>query len=117
MSQKALGAVIATDLPVFIRDMLANAPQRAGNLNNWIFRAAKTLHKYCSPNEIVELLYKATRGEPLQHNEIERRSEDQRPAKSLCTLEHLRPSGRTSTLTCAQRSSAKLTDTGFMTCG
>src|SRR6476659_7774263 len=72
MSQKALGEVMTTDLPVFIRDMLANAPHRGGNLNNWIFRAAKTLHKYCSPNEIVELLYTATRGEPLQHNEIER---------------------------------------------
>jgi hypothetical protein len=61
-----------TDLPQFVRDMLAAPPSRGGGLNNWFFRTARVLHAFRSPDEIIALLSAATHGEPLQHSEIER---------------------------------------------
>src|SRR4029453_6151855 len=71
------------ELPRPVRDMLASAPHRGGQLNNWIFRAAKALHKYRSPDEIVDLLYAATQGEPLQRGEIERAVRRSAPGGSV----------------------------------
>jgi hypothetical protein len=63
---------MTTDLPAFIRDLLASPPHRGQGLNNWFFRVARVLHPLRSREEIIQLLRGATHGEPLQHNEIER---------------------------------------------
>jgi hypothetical protein len=59
-------------LPQFVRDLLASPPRRGGGLNLWFYRAARVLHPYRGPEEIVELLRAATTDEPIKHGEIER---------------------------------------------
>src|SRR5438132_12014234 len=63
---------VASDLPTFVRDLLASPPKRGGGLNLWLFRTARVLHPYRSPAEIVQLLAAATAGEPIKPGEIER---------------------------------------------
>jgi hypothetical protein len=63
---------MTTDLPPFVRDLLASPPHRGEGLNNWFFRCARVLHPFRSHDEIVELLRAATHGSPLQRDEIER---------------------------------------------
>jgi hypothetical protein len=63
---------VASDLPQFVRDLLASPPKRGEGLNLWLFRIARVLHPYRSPGEIVQLLAAVTAGEPMKHGEIER---------------------------------------------
>jgi hypothetical protein len=59
-------------LPLFVRDLLACPPRRGQGLNLWFYRAARLLHPYRTPLEIIELLKAVTSGEPIRHGEIER---------------------------------------------
>jgi hypothetical protein len=65
-------SVIASDLPQFVRDLLASPPKRGEGLNLWLFRSARVLHPYRPAGEIVQLLAAITAGEPIKHGEIER---------------------------------------------
>ena len=65
-------SAIASDLPRFIRDLLASPPKRGEGLNLWLFRVARVLHPYRDRQEIIELLKAATAGEPIRYGEIER---------------------------------------------
>jgi hypothetical protein len=65
-------SVVASDLPQFVRDLLASPPKRGEGLNLWLFKTARVLHPYRSPAEIVQLLGAVTAGEPIKHGEIER---------------------------------------------
>jgi len=65
-------SVVASDLPRFIRDLLASPPKRGEGLNLWLFRTARVLHPYRPPAEIIELLAAATAGEAIKCGEIER---------------------------------------------
>jgi hypothetical protein len=59
-------------LPQFAQDLLAAKPSRGGGLHNWLFCIARVLHG-CrrQPDEIIELLYAITAGEPVKPHEIE----------------------------------------------
>ena len=35
---------VASDLPQFVRDLLASPPKRGEGLNLWLFRTARVLH-------------------------------------------------------------------------
>jgi hypothetical protein len=63
---------VASDLPQFVRDLLASPPKRGEGLNLWLFKTARVLHPYRSAAEIVQLLAAVTAGEPIKHGEIER---------------------------------------------
>jgi len=63
---------VASDLPTFVRDLLASPPKRGEGLNLWLFRTARVLHPYRPPAEIVRLLAAITAGEPVKSGEIER---------------------------------------------
>ena len=63
--------VSAIGLPQFVYDMLASQPSRGGGLHNWLYRSARVLHPYRTPEEIIEFLPAATYGEPIKRNEIE----------------------------------------------
>jgi hypothetical protein len=63
---------VASDLPTFVRDLLASPPKRGEGLNLWLFRTARVLHPYRPPAEIVRLLAAITAGEPVKPGEIER---------------------------------------------
>jgi hypothetical protein len=63
---------VASDLPQFVRDLLASPPSRGQGLNNWFFRVALALHRYRESAEIIKLLDLATFGEPVKRGEIER---------------------------------------------
>jgi hypothetical protein len=65
-------AVASSDLPQFVRDLLASPPKRGERLNLWLFKTARVLHPYRSAGEIVQLLAAVTAGESLKHGEIER---------------------------------------------
>jgi hypothetical protein len=60
-----------TNLPRFVRDLLASPPQRGGGLHNWLFRAARVLHPYRTAAEITQLLGALTAGQPVKPGEIE----------------------------------------------
>jgi hypothetical protein len=62
----------ASQLPPFVRDLLASQPKRGEGLNNWLFRVARVLHAFRSENEIVELLRSTIYGQPVRRGEIER---------------------------------------------
>ncbi len=64
--------MIGTELPRFVRDLLASPPKRGDGMNLWLYRVARVLHPYRSPAEIVRLLAAATAGEPVKRGEIER---------------------------------------------
>jgi hypothetical protein len=64
--------VVASDLPQFVRDLLASPPKRGEGLNLWLFRTARVLHPYRPTAEIVQLLAAITAGEPVKLGEIER---------------------------------------------
>lgn len=61
-----------TDLPLFVRDMLASPPRRGEGLNNWLYRVARVLHPFRSSKDIEQLLEAATAGQPVNPGEIER---------------------------------------------
>jgi hypothetical protein len=61
-----------SDLPQFVRDLLASPPKRGEGLNLWLFRTARVLHPYRSPAAIIQLLAAVTAGEPIKPGEIER---------------------------------------------
>ena len=61
----------ATGLPQFIYDLLASQPSRGGGLHNWLYRSARVLHPYRTPEEIIEFLRAGTYGEPIKPKEIE----------------------------------------------
>lgn len=63
---------VASDLPQFVRDLLASPPKRGEGLNLWLFKTARALHPYRTPGEIVQLLTAITAGESIKHGEIER---------------------------------------------
>jgi hypothetical protein len=63
---------VASDLPQFVRDLLASPPKRGEGLNLWLFRTARVLHPYRSVAEITRLLEALTAGEPIKPGEIER---------------------------------------------
>jgi hypothetical protein len=63
---------VASDLPQFVRDLLASPPKRGEGLNLWLFRTARVLHPYRLPGEIVQLLAAVTAGEAIKPGEIER---------------------------------------------
>lgn len=63
---------VASDLPQFVRDLLASPPKRGEGLNLWLFKTARVLHPYRPPGEIVQLLAAITAGETIKHGEIER---------------------------------------------
>jgi hypothetical protein len=65
-------SAVASDLPRFIRDLLASPPKRGEGLNLWLFRVARVLHPYRDRQEIFQLLQAATAGEPIKYGEIER---------------------------------------------
>ena len=62
---------VASDLPRFVRDLLASPPKRGEGLHNWLFRVARVLHPYRASGEIVQLLAAITAGEPIKACEIE----------------------------------------------
>ena len=64
--------IYAPALPQFVRDLLSAPPHRGEGLNLWLFKVARVLHPYRSPEEILELLQAATYGEPVKPGEIER---------------------------------------------
>jgi hypothetical protein len=64
--------MIRTDLPQFIRDLLASPPKRGEGMNLWFYRVARVLHPYRTAAEIVQILTAVTAGEPVKHGEIER---------------------------------------------
>jgi len=64
------------ELPRFIRDLLSAPPARGAGLNQWFFRAARVLHPYRDPEEIISVLRAATIGAHLQPGEIERAVEN-----------------------------------------
>ena len=65
--------MIARELPLFVRDILAaGPPPRGDGLNSWFFKTARVLHPYRSPDEIGALLRHSTTGLPVKHGEIER---------------------------------------------
>lgn len=72
MAVSAFPSADSRELPQFVRDLLGVAPSRGAGLNVWLFRAARVLHAYRAPAEIVELLRATTHGEPVQVGEIER---------------------------------------------
>lgn len=61
-----------TDLPRFVRDLLASPPQRGEGLNLWLYRVARVLHPFRTPLEIEQLLGAATAGQALKPDEIAR---------------------------------------------
>ena len=63
---------VASDLPQFVRDLLASPPKRGEGLNLWLFKTARVLHPYRTPGEIIQLLTAITAGEPIKHGEVER---------------------------------------------
>jgi len=63
---------VASDLPQFVRDLLAAPPKRGEGLNLWLFKSARVLHPYRSPSDIGHLLEAVTAGEPIKPGEIER---------------------------------------------
>ena len=63
---------VASDLPRFVRDLLASPQKRGEGLNLWLFRTARVLHPYRSAAEITRLLEALTADEPIKHGEIER---------------------------------------------
>jgi hypothetical protein len=63
---------MSEELPQFARDLVASPPRRGQGLDLFFFRAARVLHAYRSPEEIVELLRAVTAGEPVRRGEIER---------------------------------------------
>jgi hypothetical protein len=65
-------SVIASDLPQFVRDLLASPAKRGEGLNLWLFRTARVLHPFRSAAEITLLLEAVTAGEPIKPGEIER---------------------------------------------
>jgi hypothetical protein len=68
--------IVASELPQFVRDLMASMPRRGQGLNNWLFRVARVLHPYRERSEIVALLEAATAGESLKAGEIERAVEN-----------------------------------------
>ena len=66
------GDRIYSGLPADLRQMLGNVPNRGENLNLWIFGASRRLHPHCKPEEVLDLLRKATAGRPIKPGEIER---------------------------------------------
>lgn len=64
--------IASSDLPQFVRDLLASPAKRGEGLNVWLFRTARVLHPYRSPADIIHLLEAATIGEPVKPGEIER---------------------------------------------
>lgn len=66
--------MIETDLPSFVRDILASVPTAGEGVNNWLFRAARVLHAYRSESEIIAILEVSAFGcgRPLKPGEIER---------------------------------------------
>lgn len=67
-----------SELPRFVRDLLASPPARGDGLNLWFFRAARVLHAFRTPEEVEALLGAATAGQPVQRGEIERAVERSR---------------------------------------
>jgi hypothetical protein len=63
---------VASDLPQFVRDLLASPPKRGEGLNLWLFKTARVLHPYRPAGEIIQLLSALTAGEPIKPGEIER---------------------------------------------
>jgi hypothetical protein len=61
-----------TELPQFVRDLLASPPHRGDGLNSWFFKVARYLHAFREHNDIVQLLEAAADGEPIKGAEIER---------------------------------------------
>ena len=43
-------------LPHFVRDLLDTPPEAGAGVHNWLFRTARLLHPFLTPDEIVELL-------------------------------------------------------------
>ena len=64
--------MIGTEIPRFVRDLLASPPKRGEGMNLWLYRVARVLHPYRAAAEIVQLLAAATAGEPVKRGEIER---------------------------------------------
>jgi hypothetical protein len=62
----------ATDLPQFVRDLLASPPRRGEGLNLWFYKVARYLHAFRAPDEIEALLGAAADGQPIAHGEVER---------------------------------------------
>ncbi len=65
-------------LPQFVRDLLSAPPTRGLGLNNWLYRAARVLHPFRTPAEIVDTLAAATAGEQIKTGEIARAVERSR---------------------------------------
>lgn len=49
-------SLVASDLPQFVRDLLASSPKRGEGLNLWLFRTARVLHPFRPAAEITRLL-------------------------------------------------------------
>lgn len=61
-----------SELPQFVRDLLAATPRRGEGLNNWFYRVARVLHPYRTAADIVQLLAAVTAGNAVKPGEIER---------------------------------------------
>jgi hypothetical protein len=77
---KGLAPRRESELPRFVRDLLAAPPQRGEGLNLWFYRVARVLHAFRAPEEIGQLLGAATAGQPVQRGEIERAVERSKEA-------------------------------------
>jgi len=67
-------AEIQSELPRFVRDLLASVPQAGeGELHRWLFRLARVLHPYRTEREIETTLRAAVEGcgRPMKPGEIE----------------------------------------------
>jgi len=58
--------------PIHIRELLASVPNRGDGLNAWIWKASLALRGHKTPEEIVSILYKATKVKGIHAGEIER---------------------------------------------
>jgi hypothetical protein len=59
-------------LPRFVRDMLEGGmPHRGEGLHGWLFRVARVLHPYRTPEKIIAMLQERTRAESVKLGEIE----------------------------------------------
>ena len=72
-AQLALNAV-TSDLPQFLRDLLASPPRHGEGVHNWLFRVARQFHHhYQDKTELARLLAAAVAGcgRAVSHREIE----------------------------------------------
>ena len=72
----------ASELPLFVRDMLASLPRAGEGVNLYLYRLARVLHPYRSESDIIDTLRAVTAGcgRVVTEKEIKRAVENSRAA-------------------------------------